>query len=718
MSINHILHNALSGLQTSQAGLHTTSNNIANVNTEGYARRVVDQQAATIGGQSTGVEVAEIRRMVDTFYQSRFLTAESDQSQHELEARIHTRLQSLFGRPDENTSIASRVNEAVGSLNDLMIDPASSVRRSAFLATLQDLASGFSNLASEVQTIRADVDLEITSKVEAANRLIERIHTLNPQIQKQTLQGGESTGLLDQRDQALAELAELMDIKTFPQDNGGMHVTTTDGFSLVGVTRVELQYVNPASIGANTNFQSITAHRVDPSTGVAATAGTVVDGHINGGELRGLLNMRDGELVNLAQQVGELGANVMDQFNALHNDNASVPAPNTLSGRNTGLISGDALGFTGATTVAVTAADGTLVSRIDIDFDAGTLSVDGGAAAALGATVGSFVTALNSALGANGSASFSSGALSIDATSGTNGIATLQDATTPADRGGRGFSHFFGLSDVLTSVQSSHFDTGLAGTDAHGFTAGETMDLEVRNARGELVTGVTYTVGGTSFNDILTSLNNATTGVGSYFTLALDADGAMTATPGAGLDGYTLEVAGDGTTRVGSDVGLSGLFGMGKGPQMDQASGMSVMEAIRVTPGLLGLAKLDITGATVAGDLVLTQSDNRGAASLQTLANLTVSFDAAGGKGATVSTLGNYAAAMLADAGNRAAMAEARSTDSNTLVGEIDSRRQEVQGVSLDEEMSNMMVYQQAYNAAARMMATAQQMYDTLMNLV
>ena len=717
MSINHVLHNALSGLQTSQAGLQTTSNNISNVNTIGYARRVAEQQAATIGGQSAGVEVAEIRRMVDSFYQLRFLASESDQAQYELESRIQTRLQSLFGRPDENTSIASRLNEAVGSLNDLMIDPSSAVRRSAFLATLQDMASGFSNLSTEIQTIRADVDLEVAGKIEAVNMLIERIHTLNPQIQKQSLQGEDSTGLLDQRDMALAELAELIDIKTFPQDNGGMHVTTTDGLSLVGVTRVELQYVNPASIGAGTAFQSITAHRIDPSTGLAAATGAAIDGHINGGELRGLLNMRDGELVDLAQQVGELAAQVTDQFNAIHNDNASVPAPTTLLGRNTGMISGDALGFTGGAAVAVTATDGTLVSRIDVDFDAGTLSVDGGGAVAIGATIGSFVTALNTALGANGSASFANGVLEITAASGANGVAVLQDPAVPSDRGGRGLSHFFGLNDVLQAVEPSHFDTGLASADAHGFTAGETMDMEVRNARGELIASVTYTVGGATIGDILSSLN-AATGVGNYFTMALDADGAMTATPGSGYNGYTLDVVGDDTLRVGSDVGLSQLFGLGKGPQMDQASNLGIVSRITTDPSLLSLAKLDLSATTVAGDLVLTQSDNRGAAALQALSNLTVNFDAAGGKGATVSTLGNYAASMLADAGNRAALAEARSMDSTTLRNEIDSRRQEIQGVSLDEEMSNMMVYQQAYNAAARMMAAAQQMYDTLLQLV
>ncbi len=715
MSISQILNNALSGLQTNQAGLQVTSNNIANVNTEGYARRVLNQETAVVGGQTAGVEIGEIRRMVDSFYQARYLTANGDEAQYEIEGRVQTRLQSLFGRPDENTSIAARINEALSALGDVMIDPSSSVRRSALLATIQDMAAGFSNLSDEIQSIRADVDVEITSNIAVANMLIERIHLLNPQIQRQMLEGTQETGLLDQRDQALAELAELIEIKTFQQDNGSVYVTTSDGFSLVGYSRVELQYANPASVGAGTVFQPITAHRVDPSTGDVATTGSDFDRHVDGGALRGLLNMRDGELVEIAQQVGELAAQVADQFNATHNDNSSVPAPGSLTGRNSGLISGDALGFTGATTVAVTATDGTLVSRIDIDFDAGTLSVDGGAPAALGATIGSFVTALNAALGANGSASFSAGALSIDATGASEGIAIRQDATTPSDRGGRGFSHFFGLNDLLRASEASHFDTGLAATDTHGFGAGETLDLEVQNDRGELVASVTYTVAGSSIGDIITSLNGS---LGSYFTVALDSNGAMTVTPVSGFNGYTLDVAGDGTARAGSGVGISQLFGLGKGSQMDQATNFSIIDAVRSNPDLLSLAVLDISGTTVAGDLVLTQSDNRGAVALQTLGNMSVDFNAAGYRGATTATLGNYAASMLADAGNRAALADARSADALTLKSEIDSRRQEIQGVSLDEEMSNMMVFQQAYNASARMIATVQQMYDTLLALV
>ena len=72
-------------------------------------------------------------------------------------------------------------------------------------------------------------------------------------------------------------------------------------------------------------------------------------------------------------------ADAPQAFNAQSNANAAFPPPTSLTGRDTGLLSTDALNFTGQTTIAVTDSSGNLVSRIDVDFDAGTLSVDGGA---------------------------------------------------------------------------------------------------------------------------------------------------------------------------------------------------------------------------------------------------------------------------------------------------------------------------------------------------
>ena len=181
--------------------------------------------------------------------------------------------------------------------------------------------------------------------------------------------------------------------------------------------------------------------------------------------------MRDQVLGGLSQTLGNLAQHDAQAFNAQANANAAYPPPTSLTGRQTGLLSADALNFTGKTTIAVANSSGKLVSRIDVDFGAGTLSVDGGASGSLGTTVGSFTTALNTALGANGSASFSNGQLSISAT-GSNGMVVQDDAATPSSRGGTGFSQFFGLNDVFQSQRALDPATGLSAADASGLAAG------------------------------------------------------------------------------------------------------------------------------------------------------------------------------------------------------------------------------------------------------
>ena len=133
----------------------------------------------------------------------------------------------------------------------------------------------------------------------------------------------------------------------------------------------------------------------------------------------------------------------------MHNANTAFPPPTTLSGRDTGLLSSDALGFTGKTTIAVADSSGNLVSRIDVDFDAGTLSVDGGAGDGFGTTVGSFVDGAQLRAGRQRHGQLCRMASSaIDAT-GTNGIVVQDDADNAASRGGSGFSQFFGLNDLF-----------------------------------------------------------------------------------------------------------------------------------------------------------------------------------------------------------------------------------------------------------------------------
>jgi flagellar hook-associated protein 1 len=117
------------------------------------------------------------------------------------------------------------------------------------------------------------------------------------------------------------------------------------------------------------------------------------------------------------------------------------------------------------------------------------------------------------------------------------------------------------------------------------------------------------------------------------------------------------------------------------------------------------------------GDIVVTQSDSRGAAAFNNIQNQTFSIPAAGQLVAMNVTLGQYTSTFLADTGQRASQTQAFAASNMSLFAEVEARQANERGVSLDEELSNMMIYQQSYNAAARMVTTAKEIYDVLLSI-
>src|SRR6185437_4351122 len=147
----------------------------------------------------------------------------------------------------------------------------------------------------------------------------------------------------------------------------------------------------------------------------------------------GLLDLRDQKLPGISDQLGEYVSRVAQQINAAHNASTADPPPSTLTGRATGLDLPTALsGFTGTSTVAVLDPRGAVQTKVAIDFSGGTMSVNGGPGVAF--TPATFLANLNTAIGANGSASFTNGALSISATGG-NGVAIDEGTSSKIGQG-------------------------------------------------------------------------------------------------------------------------------------------------------------------------------------------------------------------------------------------------------------------------------------------
>ena len=467
MGLNEIMSSALSALQTNTTALRVVSDNVSNVNTTGYARRVVNMGTLSAGGQLAGVDVSSITRVVDQYLNQETLSATSSSALYDTQSSVYDQLNALLGSPGDGTALTSQLSDVQTALGQAALSPTSSASQVGVLNSLQGLAGTISNLSSSLSSLQSQTDSQISSSIGSVNNLLSRVYTLNSQIKTASAAGDTSSALLDQRDLALQNLSQLIDVRTATQPDGRVTVMTQDGVSLVGDTYAQLSY-SPS--GTSGTYQPIALQNINPSTGQPIGQSQSLDSHLTGGSIKGLIDMRDGALIDLQNELGSFAQGVAQAFNAQHNANSAYPPPTSLDGRDTGLLSTDSLGFTGDTTIAITNSSGVLQHSIAVNFDAGTLSVDGGSATSFTQTVGGFTTALNGALGSNGSASFSDGQLSISAT-GSNGVVVQDDATTPSARGGVGFSQFFGLNDLFQSAAPSILSTGLSASDASGLAS-------------------------------------------------------------------------------------------------------------------------------------------------------------------------------------------------------------------------------------------------------
>ncbi len=703
MALSSIIHTSVTGLLTNQEALRVTSNNITNVNTPGYARQVVSTEANVNGSLSAGVSIAAIERVVDKFLDAASLQATSDASQFSAMRDLHERLQATLGRPDSGTSPSARMNNVFSALGDLAFNPADAVTRQQFLSVLQGYTEEVARIADELQSLRGDTSRRIESEVGSVNESLRQIFELNRKILDQRGRGGDTSGLENQRQAALATLSKSIDLRILENGDGSVSVNTITGAQLVTPAfYAALRYEGPGVVSAETEFPPITVQRVDPSTGQPAGTQRPLDGDIRSGALRGLIDMRDRQLVDLSVALGELSARVADEFNAVHNLNTAVPPPNQLVGKTTAFTGTDPHHFTGAVTFAVVDANEQIVARTTYDFDANP-----------GATLNDMITAVNAGLGGAATLSLSGGVMSLVAANSANGVVVAEDPNNMSQRAGRSFSQFFGMNDLLTARSPGLFETGIAATDAHNIQPGGVMDFKVKDGFGrEIVTFSLDTDTTTTYADVINALN-APSALGTYFTFALDAKGVLTATPTGALSGVELDVVNDTTQIADTGVSLGVLFGLGDEHRANAAVDFRLVEGVPDNAGLLATARLDL--AAGVGQVALAVGDQTGALALQQLENKVVTTAAAGELAGQSRTLSSFNAAVL---GNFAVLSDrviTQAEDSEALRVEVDFQRQSVSGVNLDEELANLVVFQNSYNAAARILSTVQDLFDALL---
>ncbi len=704
MSLNAIMNTATSGLTTAQTQLRVVSDNVSNVNTPGYVRKIADQVSMTSQGMGAGVEVARIRLATDRFLQAASLNAGAEAARQGVRHELYDRVQSLFGDPGGTTGFFSQVDAVFSAFAASAEDPTSSPRRQDALFRTQALFDEAGRIGGQIQAVREDADGRIQSAVEKANNLLQQIEGLNLEIARATVVNGDASGAETAQSALIGQLAELMDIRVTTRAVGGVSIRTGSGTLLAGEGAATLSYARAGTVTSETAFNEIWV--TEPGGQKRSLMDTVVSG-----EIKGLVELRDIEAPATAERLAELIARVADQLNRAHNANSSVPAPASLTGRNVGQSFESAIaGFAGQTTVAVTNAGGIIQARVDIVFSGATMTVNGAAA-----TPATFLTVLNAQLGGAATATFVDGQLTIAAGAGA-GVAIADDPTSPSNKAGRGFSHFFGLNDLISTDRPAFYETGMTAASAHGFGAGEALSFRFTGESGSKLRDINVIVpAGGTVADLISALNDPATGVGRFGEFALAADGSLGFTA-YGNPAPTMSVLEDTTIQVPSGVSVTELFGIGAGVRASRADGFSLRKDIRQSPAKLALAQLNLSAA--AGGSALSIGDGRGALLLADAGEQAANFAPAGGSSGGLISVSRYASELSGEIGGKAAAAKNRNDTAAALATEASGRQTAYEGVNLDEELVLMTTYQQAFNASARLIQAAKDMYDTLLGMI
>lgn len=225
-----------------QRALDTVSNNIANVNTEGYSRQdvVLKDTAPTKAANmffGTGVALEAVKRQFDAFAESNLRNSTSDLSSQTPMVDYTKRVMDIMG--DKSVGLSSALDDFFGAANALSADPASSVLRSSFLRSSEGVSSRFAELSGQLGLVGTETNQALESTTNQVNTLTSQLALVNQNMANSATEDGQSAEILDRRDLILRQLSDLVRIKTTFNTNGSVNValgsTATQGIVVNGM---------------------------------------------------------------------------------------------------------------------------------------------------------------------------------------------------------------------------------------------------------------------------------------------------------------------------------------------------------------------------------------------------------------------------------------------------------------------------------------------------
>lgn len=774
------LNIGLKALLAAQTALDNVGHNISNAGTAGYSRQHVlisADPAVMIRGLAigSGVSAQQILRTADALLQKRLVLQQSSISQLDQRLTGMSQVESLFSEPGDR-GLNTLMQGFYSALSSLSSSPEDLVQRTGAVQAAQSLTGRFNELTSSLGLERKDSASQVAAQVAQVNTLTAQVGKLNHEIATFESSGAPANDLRDQRDEALKNLSQLINISTNEGPDGYVTVLT-NGALLVGKNKA---YKLSATIAADGAVTIKAANNPRPV-------------QVSGGSIGGLVHLSQTFVPDLVTRLNAVAHSLIRASNHAHSTGLPASGPfqsltgsyNVQDQNGNGdltdeLLSNAGLPFdvqSGALYVNMTTRSDSsfTTTRIDIDPAATTVqdlldslngiphlsaSLDsfgrlqmtaddgygfdfssrvnsqpdtqgtlGGGAASLGTSgdepfnlvngdtlsiagpAGSFTVTLDSSQFGDitqATAAELAAAINTDPATATGGMrAVAQDG------------HLF-LQSLTTGASTSFTVSGGSALSSLGW------------APATLVTGQDTAVGATLSGTYAGTTNQS-------FTLVPSADGEIGTTAGLTIDVYDSSGLRLTSLDVGSGYqpgtpltlpnGLKISFGVGSVSATDQDRlTIDALADSDTAQSLVALGMNSLFTGTNASDIALNQSialDPRNLA-----ASGTGAFSDNGALRALIDTrdmtmadlggvsTGEYYGDIVGSLGFAIDSTQNASQVEQTLFDSLQSRREQTSGVNTDEELVNMLQFQQAFSAASRFITVVNSTSDEILRMI
>lgn len=666
----------LSGVNSSQAHLSTTGHNISNVNTEGYSRQEVD--TASIAGQKKGsyfvgqgAMIASLDRAYDQFA---FSDNIMNTSNNAYSSEVYTQEKQLdMLLSNESTAATGSVLNTFSTLSSVVDNPNSLEARTVFLETASNMVNQYNNLYKHLEVQYNSINVDIENSAASITELAESIAQLNLKISYLTDKEGidNPNDLLDKRNEAITKLSEFVDVSVVSSHDGMVNIYIGSGQGLVmGDYAQKIVAVNGEP---------------DPSRKDLALSikdkEIVINGSKLGGKVAALLKVRE-EDIELA--FNQLGQNVIG---LTHSINEQQKQGETLTGEIGERLFNDINSTDAMRSRALSHSDGKGTAHLSLQIDNLTeLTSD------------EYSLVVDEYDEVAGTLAFTV----TNQRTGKKESLALADLSTDRhiDIPNTGFSiGFDAISKTDPMVAGKEFTLRPTRLAAQKMTLEERDPERVAAADAE-IKAVSYpaNTGEAKFRvDEISDKSNA---------LYMDKNNPLTLKV-TNVTGNTItyDVV-DSNGIIVTDPSTNSTLG-GLSTAVDPSSGKAQFTIGGV---VLHLEK----GMPNIGDQInlnyneTGEGDNRNMLAMADLQNAKIMKN-------NKSTFQDIYSAMVSELGAKTENADIVMQSSAILLNQSFERIQEVSGVNMDEEAANLLLYQQHYSAAARVITVAGELFDTIL---